>query len=796
MLCKFYLHLNSYVVMVGDDDCYDVSNDVTNWQQLKQSYTRKNLGGVVKNYGSKIEFTGKAYELLVELWRSQYVHARAAFAIHVIDNSWEYHEAWQCPLDFATLTYDGHKVSVNCTEVSAASLIKSNGGTKSSYSVSALRSEYRLLYDRVISNNEAQFMLMGETTDNPSETLVVNDVYDTSYPRAKLPLYRVDDGSSIAPHTANVTLQNQEKSFGTTETYFLKAEEDCTISFDFRGLKIRVLTSWSTSIDGRVRFMLVRRSLKQYQEGGSYWSYYPQEWKYVDLDQDWSLDCSINENISLKAGDMVGFAVDIEARNGITGDYGGRGFSGGDRIYMNNARGFIKWNTRDEPIDINVIEPTSLLHRILRTVADGKAYIDGEISSTIGGVTNARLTGTKMLAAESIRGFQDAQIHTSFNQFASFMEAVFGYVYRIDRLVRDRVDFDSIIEYSAVEGKLIDGYSGTVADSIHFVRNKGMFVGRLESEDKYSRLFVDYDDYMRILEMARDDGSWTEVLELPVFVDEDGVAYMYDIDARNLLEYHGEEASVVRFMHRSDLFHNEVVKTLESVNEFGFSVDKSRIYSGVNVGYEKQDYESENRGGDEWNFENYYITGVELTESKLDLKCPYRADCYGIEELAQKRNEEESTDSDEDVFIVKCLASTNNGKWKIDRSLTITGTYTDSVFNGAFSPIYMVEANRGYIASFCDALKLSMTRGCRDVMIGNDSVAKDFTFLASERLFKCGKIEVSTDDLDMSEDKDGLIEFVLNGCRYKGYLQSVEQMCQHDEALEYELIEHSVTCIS
>lgn len=788
MLCKFYLHLNSYVVTVGDGDCYDVSNDVTNWQQLKQSYTRKNLGGVVKNYGSKIEFTGKAYELLVELWRSQYVHARAAFAIHVIDNSWEYHEAWQCPLDFATLTYDGHKVSVNCTEVSAASLIKSNGGTKSSYSVSALRSEYRLLYDRIISRNEAQYMFTGESTDDPTETKVVVDSNRT-YFYFNLPFYRVDDGSD-APSLVELDLQNQEKKlYAPIGTYFVEALQDGLVTFDFRGLKVRGKSNGRAGVVGRVRF-----GLRGHSAGRMI--LHTQDWVYVTFNDDWEIECDINKQIQLLAGDKVSLSVEVSYYSDFTEGWTSWSFFEGDVIYMNNVRGRVVWNSRGEPVDVDVIEPSTLLHRILHTVADGKAYIDGEISSTIGGVTNARLTGTKMLAAESMRGFDDAQIHTSFNQFASFMEAVFGYVYRIDRLVRDRVDFDSIIEYSAVEGKLIDGYSGTVVDSIHFVRNKGMFVGRLESEDKYSRLFVDYDDYMRILEMARDDGSWTEVLELPVFVDEDGVAYMYDIDARNLLEYHGEEASVVRFMHRSDLFHNEVVKTLESVNEFGFSVDKSRIYSGVNVGYDKQDYESENRGRDEWNFENYYLTGVELTESKLDLKCPYRADCYGMEELVLKRNEEESTDSDEDVFIVKCLASTDNGKWKIDRSLTITGTYTDSVFNGAFSPIYMVEANRGYIASFCDALKLSMTRGCRDVMIGNDSVAKDFTFLASERLFKCGKIEVSTDDLDMSEDKDGLIEFVLNGCRYKGYLQSVEQMCQHDEALEYELIEHSVTCIS
>lgn len=787
MLCKFYLHLNSYVVMVGDGDCYDVSNDVTNWQQLKQSYTRKNLGGVVKNYGSKIEFTGKAYELLVELWRSQYVHARAAFAIHVIDNSWEYHEAWQCPLDFATLTYDGHKVSANCTEVSAASLIKSNGGTKSSYSVSALRSGYRLLYDRVMSYNEVQYVLAGETeTEGDTYTKWHRELNDPAGTESNLNFPLSNLGGTIAPNNV-LAPQSQEAYVNTgwaSPKYMVEASGDCLVHVDFSAMEFWVW-HYSQYDMPAITVMLYKYHVENHST--VYHTVLLHKTFEVEDGEHFTLGSSFAGDFEMEEGERLVFCLWPSGSSGMTPIA---------TVYMSNDHAIMSWASRGEPVDVDVIEPITLLHRVLRTVANGKAYIDGEICSTIGGVTNARLTGTKMLAAESMRGFDDAQIHTSFNQFASFMEAVFGYVYRIDRLERNRVEFDGIIEYSTVAGKLIDGSSGTVVDSIHFVRNEGMFVGRLDSVGKYTRLFVDYDDYMRILDRPRNDGSLTEVLELPVFVDGNGVAYMYDIDARTLLEYHGEEASVVRFMHRSDLFHDEVVKTLESVNEFGFSVDKSRLYSGVNVGYEKQDYESENRGRDEWNFENYYLTGVELTESKLDLKCPYRADCYGMEELVLKRNDEESTDSDEDVFIVKCLASTYNGKWKIDRSLTITGTYTNSVFNGAFSPIYMVEANRGYIASFCDALKLSMTRGCRDVMIGNDSVAKDFTFLASERLFKCGKVDVSTNDLDMSDDTDGLIEFVLNGCRYKGYLQSVEQMCQHDEALEYELIEHSVTCIS
>ena len=246
----------------------------------------------------------------------------------------------------------------------------------------------------------------------------------------------------------------------------------------------------------------------------------------------------------------------------------------------------------------------------------------------------------------------------------------------------------------------------------------------------------------------------------------------------------------VVFKHREDLFSSSVVKSLEMVNDFSLEVDSSLLYSGVNVGYEKQDYDNENTGNDEWNFENIYMTGLSLKESKLELMCPYRADCYGMEELVGKRSEEESTDKDEDVFIVKVLSAVSDGHWKVDRSVSVDGTYTDTVFNAVFAPIYMVEANKSYLASFCKSLKLSMTRGCRDVVIGGVPVIRDFDFL-SDGLFKCGKVSVVTGDLSLPEDKDGVVEFVWDGYRYKGFIGSIEQKCQREEPVKYELIEIS-----
>lgn len=54
----------------------------------------------------------------------------------------------------------------------------------------------------------------------------------------------------------------------------------------------------------------------------------------------------------------------------------------------------------------------------------------------------------------------------------------------------------------------------------------------------------------------------------------------------------------------------------------------------------------------EWNFTNYYTTGIEVTDSKYELKSPLRADCYGIEFLADTRGQDTTDkDSDNDMFL-------------------------------------------------------------------------------------------------------------------------------------------------
>lgn len=660
------------MVTVGETDCHEVTSDVANSSQLEQSWERKGFGGVSRKYGSRIEFVGDAAQMLVDLWDDNYIESVASFAIHVADNHWNFSEAWSCPLDFSTFVWDGNKVSVNCVDNSAASLIKANGGTKSSYQVSALRSQQPLLYDRVVTRNEAEYMMVGDTVQG-------EDTWTKVISRAAIdwivPISLVD--TSRMSDRTQLVLQDQGSYFylpnNASDDHFAEVNNLTSFWIDFRNFRIKWNTP-RTTVARTMTFILVQwpqtySSLRAAVHDQAHHNIMMVEVTINASTKTWA--CPIFGNFSVQAGNNLSLVCDAD-------------YAGGEEFWMNTNHGDMAWNSRGENVDINVIEPSVLLNKILETVADGKMTITGEISPNIGGVANTRLAGMKIMAAESARGFNDAYVHTSFNQFAKMMESVFGYVYQIT-----------------------------------------------ESAGRAS----------------------------------------------------------VTFLHRSDLFQSSSVKSLSRTNGFQRSVDNSMLYAEVKIGFDDQEYDNGNTGNDEWNSEYTYLTGNAMKSATLDLVCPYRADCYGVEELVAKSSEREKTDKDEDVFIVKCLESVVDGRWRIDRAIAVDGAYTNTVFNAAFTPIYMVEANKGYISSFCNGLRLSMTSGSRNVVVGGEAVTKNFVFSGNDRMFHCCGLKVMTDDQELPIDKNGVISFEYNGDVYCGYLKSVKTKCQSEEPLEYELIE-------
>ena len=126
MICKYYLMIGSDTVDTADNSCIDVSRMIANISDIKTTYTRVDLGGVVRKCGSTMEFVEEARERFISLYNKDKLKSLASFAVYGISNNWTYNKLFECPHDFSTFKYDSYRARIGCIDNSAAALIKAN----------------------------------------------------------------------------------------------------------------------------------------------------------------------------------------------------------------------------------------------------------------------------------------------------------------------------------------------------------------------------------------------------------------------------------------------------------------------------------------------------------------------------------------------------------------------------------------------------------------------------------------------------------------------------------------------
>lgn len=472
-----------------------------------------------------------------------------------------------------------------------------------------------------------------------------------------------------------------------------------------------------------------------------------------------------------------------------------------------------KWDSKANPIDINAIKPITLLSSLMEKMSDGKYNILPRFSEF-----DARLNKTYLLAAESVRAIADAKIYTTFNDFCDWMETVFGYVYTLGEPIPAK--YNGMIEISGIEddwsfdvgdihGRVVDGYcpDGYYGEAPFFIRTHNCFcvwdnheTGNVYTQWKDSYKYNDENGVGR-RDLIFDDGRKYYVMG----ENDDLVEFVGDAKAASRI------TQPINFIHRSELFQNQDQGLIfYDAKEPQNKVNNSILYSVVEVGYEKQDYETE-CGRDEWNFMNYYNTGVDVIEKKLTLQSKYRADCYGLEFLSQERAKD-STDnkSDNTVFFVYTKLETKEEEQesgeagsrgdddevtvqetttlKIDRSAKIQGALTNTVFNGEFSPYYCVKANEGYISAVAPnvVLQFASSDGNSDIII--DGIKTTANIPLTQRLFSESEFEFVATDLERSIDFSKLIKVVSNGLIYSGFLKETEFCYPKPQEVKYTLI--------
>lgn len=895
MICKYYLMVGSDCVDTASSSCIDVSCLIANLNDVKSTYSRVDLGGVVRKCGSTIEFVDEAREKFIELYNASTLKSLASFAVFGINNDWTYKKLFECPHDFSTFSYDSYRVKIGCVDNSAAALIKANKGTVYEYPVADLREDIPLNYDGVRIRNEVSYQIIGETVEGKKymEKFIPKDAW-WWIPNVNYTVNNEVNNRSFLCIDQEEVFLNSGTDCGwggpansCTSAYFLECIEDSYVTIDFSNFYIE------SKKFGYVLCRITPAGSVQLLTCG-----------YSNL---MGLDANTKANAikwtgKLLAGEKLQYAIFNHQRMAV---------QDGRTIKIQANTGIVSWNDIGDPADIDVISPSRLLSRLLDSISDGHEPIYCKIKSTVKTSIdnsfveeeNYRLTGTRLVAAESIRNFENAKVYSSFSKFCEWFEAVYGYIYTIEMLSRPNADLpqaDILNNSCDFEGFTTYGTNVTAITgnfTLHFSTSDGSFIGIVYAStflDRSAR-FPGYERYQRYDNKAYvvhedryyhdtvDDVYYYAVNDLyeyepnqfhnkatliecrlydislsayssvkafggvSLYVDADSGSYsgivnesdimyvrrskifMYYADGKYYSSFSGssyynladrartdmvfvsdsqyhiivgtslvkctikdsldEEDKVpyVVFKHRDEVFGSTNLKTIRTISEPEYSVDAGRIYAEIEIGYQKQDYDLGNNGNDEYNFSTTYTTGITLKSSKLSLVSPFRADCYGFEELIEKRGEEtSSSDSDKQVFVVKC--NNIDGKYVVDRAITVDGAYTDSVFNASLAPLYMIEANKRYLASFTDLLKFASTEGNSDIKLDGKAVNSDIPL--SEPLFGPGNIKFSTDNFIFPEDwNNTIVQIEWNGVLFKGNLMNLDVKPHETEALKYELIE-------
>jgi len=148
-------------------------------------------------------------------------------------------------------------------------------------------------------------------------------------------------------------------------------------------------------------------------------------------------------------------------------------------------------------------------------------------------------------------------------------------------------------------------------------------------------------------------------------------------------------------------------RKLINTNNLSWKVDLSHLYTSLSVGYSTSDADKDN-GRFAFCCENNFTTPmVAIDKKELNLKSPFIADCYSIEDAMRKaiNASDKDNSTDENIFSFACLESGDNyvlcrtyAKDSNGKNI-ISGSFdTETVYNLPISPKRMIIANLPYIS--------------------------------------------------------------------------------------------------
>lgn len=692
MLTKYILTIEGAEHPVPED-C------LKNWDEISFSLKRTDYSGVMRSFSTQFEFCGAIADLLRDEYLDKGFDSSASVAVYTITNTHTWEKQFEESLDFSSLEDEDGIVTINALDNTIAAKIKSLKSQKYEFKVSDLSSE-NVLVERMELKNACVYSVTksGGQSAGPitmrlseSRSAIISSEY----------LEMVDQVNDDAGKDANsffctgqavgasltVRVQGVVRCFYSPTYYNLATTDDVPVStmtiwtiaenadggndtlpvvdlfnnditrYRIHGVEMQMQVGGSRKTVYHTYAEMVKAAgtpfnglfgvvsaneygTAQYFTSGVVWEWQNGSWHNMGAPADYYQDRDVDIYATVPSSSIL---IDTHIRLAVS-----------NGMYFMYGTVSCQWADPIKAVfSCAAIKPVVLLRKVMGEISPGTAV-------AIADDEDGLLANTLLLPAESLRQMSDAHVYTTFSNFASWMEAVFGYTYRVD-------------------------------------------------------------------------------------------------------------GNKVEFVHRSVVFPDEVTKNITSVNDVKYSVQDNLLYSQVTAGYSKKEY-GEIDGRYEYNFSNYYTTGLKLTDKKLELVSKYRADSYGIEFTARKSNSESTDDkSDEDLFFAF-----------VDQDGSSLNYAPAN--NAAYKPSVCVQNNGEYIAAFGNGRAVTLTMTSSD----GDNDLENIDVIHS--LFTAGEVEFTTDEMGVPDNLNGMIQFEHRGFRYQGFINSFEERFGRQNSVKYTLI--------
>ena len=519
MLTKYILTIGGVAHQVPDE-C------LMNWDDISFSLKRTDYSGVMRSFSTEFVFVGEAYDLLRDAYLTNGLLTEASIAVLTLNNDHAWSEQFSSPLDFSSIEMENGTLTINAIDNALASLIKSKKGQKYEFPVEMFSLNY-VTITRMAFANSAKFNL---PNTNNSEGIVdarldngASTVISTEYvePADSSSGY---DGTSVNRYFAKINTAPSPLM-----QIFVQAKVKCFLNSDYTltddgtvaTMQVYVGTEGSTNY--RLVTSLFDNDITKKRIYGiirEMWIGKTNRSNYATLD---ALKAAAAEHVyGLYPGmfGVVGSATFPNERywtdntiyeyrdNGQWVNKGAPAFYcqertesgtasvnglGTDQYLMlrldatmqfTDATMTLTWtDPARQTYSYNAIRPIQLLRSIV-------ASISPTASASIAEDDEGLLAKTYIIPAEALRRMSGAKVYSTFQQFSEWMEAVFGYTYRV---VDNEVQFihrsevfsdDStkvIDEVKDVKYSVNDGLIYTEVDAGYSKKEYGEINGRLET---------------------------------------------------------------------------------------------------------------------------------------------------------------------------------------------------------------------------------------------------------------------------------------------------------------------------